>query len=92
MPAKTKNISFEEAITQLEEITNQLQNGSLSLDASVKAYEKGMKLSELCTKMLNIAEGKLASIERNENGELEQKKIELADSELGTIRQNRLFQ
>ena len=44
----TKELSFEEALTQLEELTKLLERGSLSLDDSIIAYEKGIKLGEQC--------------------------------------------
>ena len=92
VPSKTKTPSFEEAIQQLEEITRQLERGSLSLDASIQAYEKGMYLGELCSKMLKRAERKLESIERNESGTVERKTIEMEEGEEGSTDQSRLFQ
>ena len=92
MAAKQKKPSFEEAIQQLEEITRQLEKGSLSLDHSIQAYEKGMQLSKLCSEMLKKAERKLESIEMNEKGELERKSIDLEEGEKGSVEQSRLFQ
>lgn len=92
MAVKQKALSFEEAIRQLEDITRQLERGSLSLNDSVRAYEKGMQLSRLCSEMLKKAEGKLESIEANGEGKLERKNIELEEGERGSVEQNRLFQ
>ena len=95
MAAKHKVPSFEEAISQLEEITRQLEKGSLSLNDSVQAYEKGMQLSALCSEMLKKAERKLEFIEANEaneEGKLEPKKIDLEEGETGSVEQSRLFQ
>lgn len=51
-----KNISFEQAITELEEITEKLDGGALSLDESIEAFEKAVKLVKLCNEKLDAAE------------------------------------
>ena len=52
-------MTFETALQQLEEITAKLESGELSLDESMKCYEKGVKLSDYCAKALNNAELKI---------------------------------
>ncbi len=54
-----EEIKFEEAIKKLEEISKELENGELGLDESVSKFEEGMKLSKVCTKMLNEAEKRI---------------------------------
>lgn len=54
-----EEIKFEEAIKKLEEISKELENGELGLDESVSKFEEGMKLSKICTKMLNEAEKRI---------------------------------
>ena len=51
--------SFEELMTSLEEITNQLESDKLSLDESVKLFEEGMKISKDCNEKLESAEKKI---------------------------------
>ena len=51
----TEELSFEAAMAQLEEIVKKLDQGALSLDDSIKAYEEGMKLSHYCQEKLNQA-------------------------------------
>ena len=62
-------ITFEQAIKTLEEITNILESGELSLDESMKLYEKGVKLSDKCAKQLNDAELKIKQLSDIESGE-----------------------
>lgn len=62
-------ITFEKAIQELEEITNKLESGELSLDESMKLYEKGVKLSDKCAKQLNDAELKIKQLSDIESGE-----------------------
>ena len=54
-----EEIKFEDAIKKLEEIAKKLEGENLGLDESVKEFEEGMKLSKVCTKMLNDAEKKI---------------------------------
>lgn len=62
-------MTFETALQQLEEITAKLESGNLSLDESMKCYEKGVKLSDYCAKALNNAELKIKQLDEIENGE-----------------------
>lgn len=58
-----KNITFEEAIKRLEEITNLLESGEKSLEKSMELYQEGAKLSEFCSKALKEAEQKITIID-----------------------------
>lgn len=58
MSGSKKNVTFEDALTQLETITRQLESGQESLEESMKLYEKGIELKEVCEKKLQEAEGK----------------------------------
>ncbi len=61
--------SFEEQISELENIINELENGNLNLDDSVVKFEEGMKISKECSKMLENAEKKITILLNDENGE-----------------------
>ena len=54
-----EELKFEDAIKELEEIAKELESGTLGLDESVCKFEEGMKLSKICTKMLNEAEKRI---------------------------------
>lgn len=47
---------FEESLKRLEDIVKQLEQGDLTLDASLKLFEDGIKLSRLCSRQLEEAE------------------------------------
>lgn len=64
-----KEVKFEDAIKKLEEISKELESGKLDLDESVSKFEEGMKLSKICTKMLNEAEKRINILIDN-NGEI----------------------
>ncbi len=56
MPAEKK---FESALGELEEIVSRLESEELPLEDSLGLFEKGIKLSRICTKKLNDAEKKV---------------------------------
>ena len=49
---KNKKESIEVLMKQIEEIIDQLENGEIDLDESIKKYENGMALIEKCKKIL----------------------------------------
>lgn len=54
-----KELSFEEAMKELENIATELEKGDLNLDESVKKFEEGMELSKKCSKILDEAEKRI---------------------------------
>lgn len=51
--------SFEEQLTELEKVVEQLERGDLSLESSVALFERGMQLSEGCKGQLASAESRI---------------------------------
>ncbi len=47
--------SFENDLNELKKIVEELESGKLTLDESIKAYQKGIELSNKCKKMLEEA-------------------------------------
>lgn len=56
-------ITFETALTQLEEVVQKLESGNLPLEEATSLYEKGMELSELCNRILTSAELRITQIQ-----------------------------
>lgn len=56
---ENKDLNFEIAMKQLEEIAAQLEKNDLDLDKSVEMFEEGMKLSKKCSEILENAEKKI---------------------------------
>lgn len=52
-------MNFEENIEQLEKIVQELENGNLNLDDSIKKFEEGMTISKKCNEILEEAEKKI---------------------------------
>ena len=65
--------TFEENLTEIDEIIERLESGELSLDESIKEYETAMKLLKKSSDILNRAEGKvLKVVEKDEELLLEE--------------------
>ena len=63
----TKNLSFEEALKELEEIVNSLERGDVSLEDAIEAYERGSMLKNQCEKRLKEAKMKVEKIQSSQN-------------------------
>lgn len=57
-----KQQSFAEAMSELEEIVRNLEQGDVPLEAAIDLYKKGMELSHFCHEKLQNAEKQLISI------------------------------
>mgnify|MGYP001399370691 FL=1 len=71
-----QDFNFESALKNLEQLVSSMENGELSLEDSLKAFEKGIKLTRECQTALKEAEQKI-QILINEEGDTE--KIEAKD-------------
>ena len=61
--------SFEEALRELEDIVRKLESGDLSLDDSIRLYERGQTLKSLCEAKLNDARMRIEQIQQSAAGE-----------------------
>jgi len=77
---KEKEPKFEDAMKKLEKIVDELENGSLGLDESLKKYEEGVALSQFCTKKLNEAQKKVQILSKKGSGALEMKDFKEEDN------------
>jgi len=60
-------VSFEENLEKLESIVKSLEDGNTTLNDSLKAFEKGIKLSKICQKELDGAEKKVTLLIKDGN-------------------------
>jgi exodeoxyribonuclease VII small subunit len=75
---KVKEVSFEHAMQQLEEIVGKLEEGDVPLEKAIEYFQKGMELSKLCHDKLQHVEKQMDFILR-EDGDL--KPFELQEEE-----------
>lgn len=66
---QTTQPTFEEALQQLEAITEQIEQGRVGLEDSIKKYEQGMKLVRYCRAVLAKAEQKIEQLRVDADGE-----------------------
>lgn len=52
-------ITFEQALAELEEIIKKLEDGKLPLEDAVKAFERGSELKKICEEKLKNAQLKI---------------------------------
>jgi exodeoxyribonuclease VII small subunit len=68
---------FEEHLTKLESVVEQLERGDLTLEDSVRLFEEGVKLSAVCKAELEEAEGRVMVLVEKGG------KMEVAEMNLG---------
>lgn len=61
-----KGASLEDNFVNIEEILDQLEHGSLSLDESFRLYKDGMKLVKQCGSQLDKIEKQIIILDRQE--------------------------
>lgn len=83
MATKKKNYPFEESLAQLEKLVQQMEEGDLSLEESLKTFEKGISLTRECQKALQEAEQRVKLL-IEQNGNLEEVEFESEDEDQDT--------
>lgn len=66
---KQDPISFETAMQELEQLVARLEQGELSLDQSLKDFERGVALTRICQRALTEAEQKVQILSRDQGQE-----------------------
>lgn len=61
-------LSFEDAMKELETVVDKLERGDVALDASIALYERGAALKKRCEDELKRAEEKVAAITLDGDG------------------------
>ena len=60
MAASEKKLSYEQAREELAEIVESLEDGSATLEESLKLWERGEELAKICQDLLEGAKKKVA--------------------------------
>lgn len=61
-------MTFEEAMAELEQVVSNLERGDVPLDDSIRLYERGAELKKRCEQNLKEAEEKVAAITLDSDG------------------------
>ena len=75
---KLENLSFEESLTELDSIVQNLEQGELSLEESMSLFERGLNLSQVSQTKLQAAEQKV-KILLEKNGQQELSDFDLSE-------------
>mgnify|MGYP005783614163 FL=1 len=73
-----KEISFEEIMKQLEQVTSELEKGDLNLEDAVKKFELGMELSKRANEILEKLEKRITILIEND-GQLKEENFVQAE-------------
>ena len=65
----TKKFNLEKALTELEELVEELESGDLPLEKAMKKFEDGIKLTRGCQAALKDAEQKVEILLQSAGGE-----------------------
>ncbi|MEI4262424.1 exodeoxyribonuclease VII small subunit [Roseovarius sp. D0-M9] len=63
------DMTFEQAMAELEQVVGRLERGDVALDESITLYERGAALKKRCDSKLKEAEEKVAAITLDAEGE-----------------------
>ncbi|WP_298449676.1 exodeoxyribonuclease VII small subunit [uncultured Marinobacter sp.] len=67
----TSIADFEKSLDELETLVRNLEQGELSLEQSLAAFERGVKLTRACQQALKGAEQRVEQLVQNDDGTLE---------------------
>ena len=71
IPSDIKKMSFEEALSELEDIVRDLESGQGELDQSITSYERGAHLRAHCEAKLKDAQLRIEKIVAGPDGAIE---------------------
>lgn len=76
-----ENLSFEQALVELDAVTQKLEDGRTPLEESLRLLERGQILANHCETVLDSAESVLEQLVVSRGGELERHQLEWADDD-----------
>lgn len=68
MDTPIEDLSFEDALKDLERIVGRLESGDASLDESIRLYERGDRLRAKCAERLDAAQARIEAIRLDVEG------------------------
>jgi exodeoxyribonuclease VII small subunit len=74
-----EEMTFEQAFEELQEVVAGLESGELSLEDSLRLFERGQALADRCSQLLEQAELRLRQLVPDERGGYREEDLELAD-------------
>jgi exodeoxyribonuclease VII small subunit len=68
METPIEELSFEDALKELEAIVSRLESGEAPLDQAISLYERGDKLRRRCADRLDAAQARIEAIRTDGEG------------------------
>ena len=68
MTQESREPSFEEALSKLEQVVSRLEEGSVPLEEAIRLFEEGTAHSSLCQRLLDEADRKVEVLLRRQDG------------------------
>ncbi|ACV63380.1 exodeoxyribonuclease VII, small subunit [Desulfofarcimen acetoxidans DSM 771] len=65
----TREMNFDQALSRLEVIVRELENGQLPLENALELFAEGVALSKVCNKKLEQAEKKISRLITDSQGQ-----------------------
>lgn len=78
---KTDEPTFEEALQNLEQSVDKLEEGNLPLSDALLAFEEGLKASNVCRALLEDARQRVEVLVEKNGGEFELQALDIEDEE-----------
>ncbi len=86
---KEEPVDFEASLKELERIAELLESGDMSLDESIRQFERGTRLARFCRKKLDEAEKRIEILQKTGGGGVETKEVAV-DGETGELKEDDL--
>ena len=71
------DLTYEEAVKELEEILEDLEKENLSLNESLEKFKRGIVLYNHCNEILNNVEGEIKILIKDEDGSLKEEDFDM---------------
>jgi exodeoxyribonuclease VII small subunit len=70
MPGKLEQLSFDDAVKNLEKVVRSLELGEVPLEQALEMFQEGISLVKVCSDKLNEAEKKIQLLIEGPAGEV----------------------
>ena len=74
------DLTYEEAVTEIDGILEDLEKNSCNLDESIKKFKKGIKLYNYCNNLLSKMEGEITLLLKDDFEEIQEVEFHMEDS------------
>lgn len=69
-------LSYERALGELDQIIERLERGAVALDEAIAAYERGARLAQHCSRLLDRTEQKVSQLVVGSGGRITEKPLD----------------